>query len=203
MTRVLFLGCHCDDIELGCGGTISRFRHEWDIHCHILSHSGIGDETADLKGICRRSMKKLGVKKLSFSPFKPSLFHQDRQKVWEVLREINDNNPPDIVFVHEDDDHQDHQVAWLESNRAFGRRCGLIQYQIARSSQHFHANLFVALQRKHLKSKQNALSEYREVYDKNYLKKRSIRAQALSAGLYVEKKYCESFMIKRLFDLGI
>jgi LmbE family N-acetylglucosaminyl deacetylase len=194
--KVLFVGCHCDDIEIGCGGTISRFRDRWDILCHVLSSTCFGGGE-DLKKVCRKSMKTIGVSKVSFSSFDPSHFQELRQKIWESIREIKDEFRPDFVFTHENDEHQDHGVASDETIRNF-RRSSIIQYPIARSSFCFSPNMFVSLKKKDIEAKKKALAEYDKIYDKNFLKKKNVEAQARCSGLYFEMKYCESFFARSI-----
>ena len=193
--NVLFLGCHCDDIELGCGGTISRFNKKWRIHCHVLSQTGLGG--FKMKGICRRAMKDIGVSSVSFSNFTPSCFQESRQEIWRTMNDLGDHFSPDIVFSNESDEHQDHKVAWEEVSRNF-RKSSIIQYRIVRSSISFAPNAFVPLEKNNVRAKCRALRRYEAVYDKNYLKRQNIVSQLRSEGIYIEAKYCESFCAKKI-----
>jgi LmbE family N-acetylglucosaminyl deacetylase len=58
--KILCLGAHSDDIEIGCGGTILRFLPEYDdveIHWVVLGSSGQ-----------RRKESSLKISKRAFSP---------------------------------------------------------------------------------------------------------------------------------------
>lgn len=48
--RVLCLGCHSDDIEIGCGGTILRLAKDYP-HCtfHWVVFSATGDRATEAK----------------------------------------------------------------------------------------------------------------------------------------------------------
>src|SRR4030067_870143 len=77
-SKVLALGAHPDDIELGCGGSLARFRDEGS-ELHSAVFSTCGDETpADSKLRAREyavAAKSLGVKRPVVSGFPPpSLF---------------------------------------------------------------------------------------------------------------------------------
>ena len=46
--QILFLGCHSDDIEIGCGGTIIRLAHEFpDCRFHWVVFSALGPRKAE------------------------------------------------------------------------------------------------------------------------------------------------------------
>ena len=52
MKKVLFIGAHYDDIELGCLGTILKFKKEgYDVRIVVATHSGYSDS---LKGHVRK-----------------------------------------------------------------------------------------------------------------------------------------------------
>lgn len=195
--NVLFLGCHCDDIELGCGGTISKFRHKWNIHCHVLSDKDLVGR--DLKSTCCKSLKKIGVKNVSFSSFKPSHFHEKRQEIWSTLNSLDEEIKPEAVFSNENDEHQDHKILYEETLRNF-RKSSIIQYTISRSSNSFNPNIFIELSKKDVKSKCSAVLEYRKLYNKNYLSKKSVVSQLIFFGIHQEMKYCESFNAKKIIS---
>lgn len=195
--NVLFIGCHCDDIELGCGGTISKFRKKWKIHCHVLSDKDLIGR--DLRSTCRDSLKIVGVKNVSFSSFRPSFFNEERQEIWKTLNSLNEEIKPDVVFSNEDDEHQDHKTACEETLRNF-RNSSIIHYKIPRSAISFSPNLFVELTKKDVDAKCSALVKYKKIYGKNYLSRKNLMSQLRFFGIYPEMDYCESFNAKRILS---
>jgi LmbE family N-acetylglucosaminyl deacetylase len=196
--KVLFLGCHCDDIELGCGATIHHFKKKWDIYCLVLSKKGLHNKFPKLYKNCQKAMKELGVKNLEFANFKTGYFYETRQKIWEKLNEINLRIKPDLVFSQEKDDHQDHKVLWDETKRNF-RKSSLIQYTVMRSSIGFIPNLFFELNKKDFKAKTKSLKNYKMYTNsKNYFTKLNIEASLRNSGIYIESEFSESFKIKKL-----
>jgi N-acetylglucosamine malate deacetylase 1 len=81
--KILAIGAHCDDIELGCGGTLARHVTRGDsVTCLILTRSGYrnpkgelvrADETAEAEA--RAASKVLGGEGLRFARF--STFEQE------------------------------------------------------------------------------------------------------------------------------
>ena len=196
--KVLFLGCHCDDIELGCGATIHHFRKKWDIHCLVLSKKGLHNKFPKLYKNCQKAMKELGVKNLEFANFETGYFQETRQQIWEKLNEIDLRIKPDLVFSQEKDDHQDHKVLWNETKRNF-RKISLIQYTVMRSSIGFVPNLFFELNKKDLKAKIKSLKNYKMYTNsKNYFTPLNTEASLRNSGIYIESEFSESFKIKKL-----
>jgi LmbE family N-acetylglucosaminyl deacetylase len=112
VSRVLCLGAHSDDIEIGAGGTLLKLAektNDLEICWVVFSAPGVrADEarlSADdfLSGIARKQIK--------IGSFRESYFPSEWPSIKEWLEEIKVNFVPDIVFTHyRDDRHQDHRV---------------------------------------------------------------------------------------------
>lgn len=108
----LFLGAHCDDIEIGCGGTIQRLvasRPDIRVHWVTLSSSPIrADET-------RRAADRLlaGAKHsdVRIESFKNSFFPYCGADIKSYFEKLKQEIDPDVIFTHYRNDlHQDHRV---------------------------------------------------------------------------------------------
>ncbi len=197
--HVLFLGCHCDDIELGCGALISQKAPEWDISCITLSTHVAGIET-NLRGMSERALYNvLGVRPSSIwhHSLRATDMASRAQQIWEILNKFDQ---PDLVFTQEPDEHQDHVTLYEVSRRAFKLGTSLITYRATgRSCPKFSPNLFIETSQEHLRNKQAAIAEYRSVYaDKGYMSAASIEAQAVVDGLPIGVPYAEAFRIEKL-----
>jgi LmbE family N-acetylglucosaminyl deacetylase len=109
--QILFLGCHSDDIEIGCGGTIIRLAHEFpDCRFHWVVFSALGPRKAEAErgaalfaGSERLTAPVLKSFPDSFMPFVGA----DVKAAFEELKTI----APDVVFTHNRHDaHQDHRL---------------------------------------------------------------------------------------------
>ena len=95
--QVLFLGCHCDDIELGCGATIHKHRNDWEMHASVLCSHGRRDDALEvIKHIAEKSLNSLGIQNLHFNHFHPDSFHQERQDIWRHLQYLKKHINPHI-----------------------------------------------------------------------------------------------------------
>ena len=195
--KVLFIGCHCDDIELGCGGIIRKFSQDWNIHCLTLSqsYSVVFDEEksrrlSGLKETSEKATAYLGAAEANHMNFPVGFFSDHRQEIWKTL---NAQSGYDLVFTQFGDEHQDHSTLYNESIRNF-RTTSLLAYSITRSCFDFHPTAFYPLSREDLDAKLKALSYYSSMYDdKNYFDPKNVEAEARMRGIYIQEEFAEAF----------
>jgi LmbE family N-acetylglucosaminyl deacetylase len=110
--RVLCLGAHSDDIEIGVGGTLLKLIERTpnlEIWWVVFSAPGARAEeacqSADefLSGVASRQVK--------IGSFRESYFPSEWPSIKEWFEEIKAKFDPEIVLTHyRDDRHQDHRV---------------------------------------------------------------------------------------------
>lgn len=110
--KILLLGAHSDDIEIGCGATILRLRSELptlSIHWLVLSANGVRADEAGasardfLSGVADPVVEVFDHRDGHF----PAQFSEIKQR----FEELKGRFAPDVIFTHERDDrHQDHRV---------------------------------------------------------------------------------------------
>ena len=143
--RVLAIGSHADDIEIGCGGTILRLaaERELDVRWVVLS----GDEGR--AGEARRSAEAfLGEVswELDTPGFRDAFFRYGGE-VKEYFEGLKDAIQPDLILTHHGADlHQDHRlVAELTWNTFRGHL--ILEYEIPKYDGDLGApNVFVHLE---------------------------------------------------------
>lgn len=109
--RVLCLGAHSDDIEIGCGGLILRLlrsHRKVDIDWVVLSASGRREEEARRSaGLFLRGARR---QRVVVKQFRDGFFSFDKA-VKETFEELKSAPTPDLVLTHyRADRHQDHRV---------------------------------------------------------------------------------------------
>jgi N-acetylglucosamine malate deacetylase 1 len=193
---LLFIGCHPDDIELGCGGLLNRISKKTPIYVVILSKNQKNPSNKNLLKEQKISLKTLGIneKETILADFITREFSYSRQEICDFLWKINKKINPTCVFIPPMDLHQDHQVCHNESLRVF-RTKSIIEYQIPRSESNRKSLMYVKLSKKDLDMKLKALSYYKTYKNKNYYEKSSIVSKCQSAGIRLEIPLCESFNI--------
>ena len=191
---ILFIGCHPDDIELGCGGLINKLKNQHKIYTLILSKNLDQPEHRNLVIESKKSLKILGVKEknIIFGDFKSREFSYQRQKIVDYLWQIKKKIKPTCIFITPFDLHQDHQVCNMESKRVF-REKSILEYDLVRSSLDRNHSVFVELSKKELDVKIKALEQYKTHSKRNYFKKQAITSIAQSGGIKQELDFCEIF----------
>ena len=123
--RVVFLGAHPDDIELGCGALLARIAPATEVRCVTFSDNQKNPLLTNLIEEHYASMAVLGVprEKVTLLDFETRRFPDARQEILEAMLKIQREFEPDIVFVHTKADvHQDHNTMTAEALRAFRGR---------------------------------------------------------------------------------
>ena len=65
MKRIVAIGAHPDDIEIGCGGTLSRHVAEgYEVMIIILTQGGASGDTKIRRGEAEMGAKIIGAKKI-------------------------------------------------------------------------------------------------------------------------------------------
>ena len=198
--KVLFLGAHPDDIELGCGAVLSNISGKAEVHCVTLSDNRKNPELKDLVDEHYASMAILGQprNRVVVRNFETRNFPRDRQQILEYLYELGNQHRPDLVFVHSPADiHQDHRVVTEEALRAF-RGVTLLGFDVFRSSYGFFPQFLVEVEEQDVERKLNALAAYETYADKYYFDPELIRATLLRLGALAERPYAEGFDILRI-----
>ena len=145
--RVLFLGAHSDDIEIGCGGTILRLAAErpgLSVHWVVLSATPerAGEARAAAAEFLAGFRNGAHVDVLSFQDgYFPSQ-HAEIKRRFEALKSIE----PDLVVTHcRGDLHQDHRVANELTWNTF-RDHAILEYEVPKYDADLgQPNVFMAL----------------------------------------------------------
>ena len=198
--RVLFLGAHPDDIELGCGALIHHIAHMSDVLCVTLSDN---QKNPLLKNVVEehyKAMAALGVAKdkVVLGQFTTRIFQDARQDILEYFLSLRSDFKPYIIFVHSKQDvHQDHNTMTDESLRAF-RGITLLGFDVVRSSYGFFPNFLVEVSEEDVKAKIDALSQYETYRDKYYFNTELTRSIMVRHGALAEVPFAEGFDILRI-----
>ena len=110
--KILCLGAHSDDIEIGCGATLLKFQEifeDLDFLWVVFSGNEIRGNEA-LRG-ANAFLRKTKLKKTSILDFRESYFPFIGDKIKDSFENIKCNFSPDLIFTHyRDDAHQDHRL---------------------------------------------------------------------------------------------
>ncbi len=198
--RILFLGAHPDDIELGCGAFLHKIAGHSEVRCITLSDNGKNPELKNIVNEHLASLKTLGVSKeqVSIGEFETRKFPQQRQEILEYLFQQRQLFKPDMVFVHTKSDiHQDHNVVTDEALRAF-RGTTVLGFDVVRSSYGFFPHYLVEVGEQDVQAKIDALACYNTYSGKYYFEPALLRATLVRHGALAEQPFAEGFDILRI-----
>jgi LmbE family N-acetylglucosaminyl deacetylase len=203
--KVLFIGAHPDDIELGCGALIANIAGCTEVMCATLSDNQKNPALQNVVAEHNRSMAILGVPHDHdrVEQFETRRFPHARQEILEYLFQLNRQFQPEIVFVHTKADiHQDHNVVTEEALRAF-RGTTLLGFDALRSSYGFFPHFLVEVTEQDMERKVQALMEYKTYGEKYYFDPSVLRATLIRHGALAERPFAEGFDILRIVgDFG-
>lgn len=111
--KILFLGAHCDDVEIGCGATILNLR-DAGINPEIrwVTFSGADERRVETQGSAKDFLGPLSSRaELQFCDFRESFFPSQHAEIKEKFESIKADFDPVLIFTHyRHDRHQDHRV---------------------------------------------------------------------------------------------
>jgi LmbE family N-acetylglucosaminyl deacetylase len=111
LRRVLAIGAHSDDIEIGCGGTLLRLVREYPgLEVGWLVLSAHGDRVAEARASAAALLRGAGRQEVQVLSFRDGFLPYEGAAVKERFEEIKAFQP-DLVFTHFGRDaHQDHRL---------------------------------------------------------------------------------------------
>lgn len=158
--RVLAIGAHSDDIEIGCGGTILRLVEEVDRLEVLWVVLSAQDERETEARASAAAFLRGADHEVRIGGFRDAFFPHD-SSVKEFYEELKASISPDLVLVHARSDlHQDHRVACELAWNTF-RDHAILEYEIPKYDGDLGApNVFVPLEARQVHRKAELLVEH-------------------------------------------
>jgi LmbE family N-acetylglucosaminyl deacetylase len=111
--RVLAIGAHPDDIEIGCGGTVLKLIEQAAIAevCWVVL-SGKGERTDEARRSAEALLEGVARSEVVVRDFPDGFFPYKGQGIKEFFEDLKVEFSPEVVFTHQRADlHQDHRVS--------------------------------------------------------------------------------------------
>lgn len=183
--KYLFIGAHCDDSEMSCGGVMQKFPGD----VIPLSYCGVEEIAKEFQ----ESMKVLGLNGYAHQ-FTVREMMSERSQIAKHLMACQ---MYDTIFTHDINDvHDDHRVVAEECLRIFKRQ-NIFTY-LSPWNGNEDPNYFVELSEQQLEKKIKALACYKSQAHRKYMDPDFIRAWARYNGIKCGKLYAEGFKVVRL-----
>lgn len=109
---LLCLGAHCDDVEIGCGGTLLRLlRENPGTAVHYVVFSGNRVREAEARDAAARLLRDAGQLRIDVHDFRNGYFPWVGHDIKEYFEALKHETRPDLILTHwRHDAHQDHAL---------------------------------------------------------------------------------------------
>jgi LmbE family N-acetylglucosaminyl deacetylase len=110
--RVLCIGAHSDDIEIGCGGTLLHLQgRRGGLLVDWVVLSGDATRQREAAAAMRRFLRPANRGSLTCRDFPDGRFPAAYDAIKDFVESLKARHAPDLIFCHERDDrHQDHRL---------------------------------------------------------------------------------------------
>ena len=146
--NVLCLGCHSDDIEIGCGGTVLRLADEYP-GCTFdwVVFSATGAREAEARHAAKLFAGAARLREPVLKEFRDGFMPYFGGEVKAVFEELKHSVTPDVIFTtSRRDAHQDHRLIAELTWNTF-RDHLILEYEIPKYDGDLgQPNVFVPLQ---------------------------------------------------------
>jgi LmbE family N-acetylglucosaminyl deacetylase len=200
---VLLLGAHCDDIEIGCGGTLLRLISEDRVqHVKWIVFTSTEERKSEAIASAQHFLKDIKSKEIIVLDFKDTVLADSKHEVKLYLQSVKSGFLPDLIFTHHRNDlHQDHKLLSELTWNTF-RNHLILEYEIPKYDGDLgHPNFFITLD-EHLVSQkiQALLHYYNSQREKHWFDKETFISLLRVRGLEIASptRYAEAFHVKKV-----
>lgn len=206
--KILAIGSHPDDIEIGCGGSLLKHRAVGDtVHVIVLTGGGrggdSGDSASDLLARERCSEALAGAKIMDVTV---ECWDYDDAEIPETVELVNriekivTEFEPDRVYIpYGNDTHQDHRVTSNVAKSACRKVKQILEYEEPSSYNSFNATYWIDIT-PHIEKKLDAIRAHVSQGHKEILKAKSIEGLNLYRGYQSHVEYAEGFATFRFLE---
>lgn len=144
--RLLCLGAHPDDLEIGCGGTVLLLTARHQVDCTWVVFSGAGPREAEARQGAAAVLERATASRITVEKFQDGFFPAQWAALKERFERIGAETAPDLILTHHRNDrHQDHRtLADLTWNT--WRDHLILEYEVPKYEGDLqHPNLYIPL----------------------------------------------------------
>lgn len=199
--RVLAIGAHPDDLELGCGATLARWVDAgFEVHGLVMSNGEQGGDATKRPEEAHSAAKYLGATSVTVLSFPDMHLGAASEEMIVAIEKLVQELGPDIILTHSHNDtHQDHQAVHLATLRAARFHPSLLCYESPSATMQFQPTYFVDIS-EYLDIKVEAIATHRDQEAKPYMSAERIRAIATYRGGQAKIRHAEGYEPVRLLS---
>lgn len=195
--RVLGIGAHPDDVEIGVGGILFGHHHAGDeLAVLTMSHGAVGGSGSERSNEAARAADLLGAR-LYLEGLEDTHISEGNPTVGLIEAVIADFDPM-IVYTHSWHDlHQDHRNTHRATMVAARGVPSVYCYESPSATVEFQPARFVAIDA-YIDGKMAVIDSYKsQVELRAYLDAELVRATSRYWGRYGDSRYCEPLEVVR------
>ena len=195
--RVLAIGAHPDDIEIGCGGILLRHVAANDkVGMLVLSDGECGGDPLLRTDEANKSAKVLGAD-LFRGGLLDTEMGNDQAGLIKVIEEVIKKFKPDVVYTHSSSDtHQDHIAVHRATLIASRQVKNVFCYQSPSATVEFRPSVFIDVTN-FMSPKLGLIREHQSQEFCGYLQDHVIRSTAQYWGRFAEQNLVEPLEVIR------
>ena len=201
--RVLCIGAHSDDIEIGCGGTILRLLEENpDTEVCWVVLGATGQRLQEAMESANQFLLHASKKRIIIKEFRDGYFPYLGAAIKDFFEELKETYSPDLVLTHYRGDlHQDHKMVSELTWNTF-RNHLILEYEIIKYDGDLGSpNFFVYLTEEFAKNKvKNILQCFKSQKNKNWFTEDAFYSILRLRGLEsnAPNRYAESYYCRKM-----
>lgn len=203
LKSALFLGAHCDDIEIGCGGTVQKIvAANPNIRIRWVTLSSSAIRAQESREAARRLLHGVSDPDVRIESFRNSFFPYCGADIKAYFERLKSDFNPDIVFTHYRHDlHQDHRVVNELTWNTY-RNHLVLEYEIPKFDGDLGVpNAFSELSRAQLDKKSDVILEcFESQRDKSWFTRSTFEAVARLRGIECNaaEGFAEAFYARKM-----
>jgi LmbE family N-acetylglucosaminyl deacetylase len=198
--KILAVGAHPDDIEIGCGGTLARHAREGaHVTAVVVTRGGASGDPVRREAEAQAAAKILGIAELVVLDY-PDASVPTGVDLVRSLEEVVARVNPDRAYIHYDQEiHQDHKTVSLASIAALRNCPQILMYEGPSTFPSFTVNFWVDVSGD-TDAKERAISAHASQGHKEILKLEAIVAMNRYRGFQCRRQRAEGFHTFRFFE---
>ncbi|WP_185714962.1 PIG-L deacetylase family protein [Gulosibacter macacae] len=168
--RVLVVGAHPDDLELGCGGTLAKLIDEGaEVHAIVMTNGSVGAEGDTRVTEAETAARFLGIASVQVFDEPDTNLHLVENRLMQLIEETIKRVEPDLIFTHSaHDHHQDHESVHRATLRAARGHQSILCFESPSATREFSPSVFVDVS-EYTDIKVHAVHEHRDQRRKPYM----------------------------------
>jgi LmbE family N-acetylglucosaminyl deacetylase len=199
--KILAIGAHPDDIEIGCGGTIRKHVLNGDDVFYAIATNGERGGKAEERIIeAKTAADLMGIKKIYFLDLEDTFVSHDGKTI-HLLDNIIQEVQPSLVYVHSlKDHHQDHRnVAKSTLSASRKMKNSILCYEAPSTTLEFIPTAFSNISET-FNFKVSCINKFVSQESREYLEREALVNLSKYRGKIIDTEYAEAFEVVRLIE---